>query len=257
MVQTRSDHAEESRHIISTTSAATGEIFYYERYYVYEEEAEVLYVEQRLNEHGKFVPYTSDKEEEEEEEEQDEEDNGSQDKSAMKLDRDYKGEDSAPGINEDDGYVAPEEKKRAPRRHKAVIKQPIGPPTKVGQENQVETRRKSARALEGGKEDKGDYDDSSYPAFEPNEGLERVPLLVTDLEAASLNCKRRKRSLLKNFRLADLSDISGLVAHTAEKEAYDLVRPGKVVSGRWVLMPRPTMFRPTNPEFQKYAGSEL
>ncbi|KAI5198026.1 hypothetical protein E4T39_06962 [Aureobasidium subglaciale] len=257
MVQTRSAHAEKARHIVSYQSAATGETLFYERFHIYEDDGEVLFVQQRKNERGQFVPYTSE-----------EEDEGSQDKSDEKHDRDYKDEDSAPEMDEDDGFVAPEEMKRASRRRKAVIKQSVtadnrdqqGSPTKVGQKEPVRSRRRPARAAErtriGGNEDKGDYDDSVYPAFEPNEGFERIPSLVTDLEAASLNCESRKRSLLRNIRLADLSEVSGLVAHTTEKEAYDFVRPGKVVAGRWVLEPRPILFRPTNPEFQKYVNIE-
>ena len=60
-------------------------------------------------------------------------------------------------------------------------------------------------------------------------------------------------SLLSNFRLADLSDVNGARAHAMEKEAYDAVRPGKTINGRWVLDPRATIFRPTNPDYKAIA----
>lgn len=61
------------------------------------------------------------------------------------------------------------------------------------------------------------------------------------------------RSLLRNFRVADLSEVNGPKAHAIEKEAYDNVRPGKFVNGRWVLGPRSTIFRPTNPYYRALA----
>jgi hypothetical protein len=36
----------------------TGEELYYERFHVYEDKGEVLFVQMRLNEHGELVPWT-------------------------------------------------------------------------------------------------------------------------------------------------------------------------------------------------------
>jgi hypothetical protein len=54
-------HTDE-RDIISWTSHVSGEILYYERLYVLEEEAEVLFEQLRMTEKGELVPYTKDSE---------------------------------------------------------------------------------------------------------------------------------------------------------------------------------------------------
>jgi hypothetical protein len=77
------------------------------------------------------------------------------------------------------------------------------------------------------------------------------PLPETVLRKTS---QRSLPSLLRNFWVSDLSEVNGGRAHAVEKEAYDLVRPGKVVNGRWVLDPRNNVFRPTNPEYRVLAG---
>jgi len=61
-------------------------------------------------------------------------------------------------------------------------------------------------------------------------------------------------SLLRNFRLSDLSEVNGANAHAIEKDFYDTIRPGKFRANRWVLDPRPTIFRPTNPDYKELAG---
>ncbi|CAD0108587.1 unnamed protein product [Aureobasidium uvarum] len=57
--------------------------------------------------------------------------------------------------------------------------------------------------------------------------------------------------MLRNFRVFDLSEVNGARTHAIEKEAYDSVRPGKLFNNRWVLNPRPNLFRPTNPEYKE------
>jgi hypothetical protein len=52
----------DARDIISWTSAMTGEELYYERFHVYGDEGEVLFVQMRLNEHGELVPWTTEDE---------------------------------------------------------------------------------------------------------------------------------------------------------------------------------------------------
>jgi hypothetical protein len=52
----------DTRNIVSWTSAATGEILYYERFHCYEDEGEVLFVQMRMNETGELVPWTTDDE---------------------------------------------------------------------------------------------------------------------------------------------------------------------------------------------------
>jgi hypothetical protein len=76
------------------------------------------------------------------------------------------------------------------------------------------------------------------------------PLSEAVLQATS---QRSLRSLLSNFQVSDLSEVNGANAHAMEKEAYDTVRPGKFVNGRWVLDPRSTIFRPTNPDYKALA----
>jgi hypothetical protein len=101
-----------------------------------------------------------------------------------------------------------------------------------------------------------------YPAGIVNEVVELMegefvldlttgPLSETVLLATS---QSSLPSLLRNFWVSDLVEINGARAHAVEKEAYDLVRPGKVVNGRWVLDPRNNIFRPTNPEYKALAG---
>ncbi|KAH0394384.1 hypothetical protein KCU89_g11421, partial [Aureobasidium melanogenum] len=58
-------------------------------------------------------------------------------------------------------------------------------------------------------------------------------------------------SMLRNFRVTDLSEVNGAGAHAMEKEAYDSVRPSKVINDRRVLDPRPNIFRPTNPAYKE------
>lgn len=50
------------RDIVSWTSDVSGKILYYERPYVVEEEAEVLFVQLRMTEKHELVPYTKDSE---------------------------------------------------------------------------------------------------------------------------------------------------------------------------------------------------
>jgi hypothetical protein len=76
------------------------------------------------------------------------------------------------------------------------------------------------------------------------------PLSETVLLATS---QSSLSSMLRNFWVSDLSEVNGARAHAVEKEAYDRVRPGKTVNGRWVLNPRHNMFRPSNPEYEVIA----
>jgi hypothetical protein len=76
------------------------------------------------------------------------------------------------------------------------------------------------------------------------------PLSETVLLATS---QSSLSSMLRNFWVSDLSEVNGARAHAVEKEAYDLVRPGKTVNGRWVLDPRHNMFRPSNREYKVIA----
>lgn len=50
----------DTRHIVSWICAVTGETFFYERFHVYDEEGEVLFVQLRMNEQGELVPWTND-----------------------------------------------------------------------------------------------------------------------------------------------------------------------------------------------------
>jgi hypothetical protein len=52
----------DARDIISWTSAVTGEKLYYERFHVFEEEGEVLFVQMRMNKHGELVSWTTEDE---------------------------------------------------------------------------------------------------------------------------------------------------------------------------------------------------
>jgi hypothetical protein len=52
----------DARDIIWWSSAVTGEKLYYERFHVYEEEGEVLFVQMRMNEHGELDPWTTEDE---------------------------------------------------------------------------------------------------------------------------------------------------------------------------------------------------
>jgi len=52
----------EAREIVSWGSAVTGEILHYERYHVFEDEGEVLFVQLRLTNDGELVPWTIDSE---------------------------------------------------------------------------------------------------------------------------------------------------------------------------------------------------
>lgn len=61
-------------------------------------------------------------------------------------------------------------------------------------------------------------------------------------------------SLLRNFRLSDLSEVNGADAHAIEKDFHDTIRPGRFRANRWVLDPRPTIFRPTNPDYKEIAA---
>jgi hypothetical protein len=91
---------------------------------------------------------------------------------------------------------------------------------------------------------------------ELEEGEFVVDLLVDPVSEIVMQrtSQRSLASLLRNFWVSDLSEINGGRAHAAEKKAYGLVRPGKVVNGRWVLDPRNNIFRPTNPEYKALAG---
>lgn len=87
------------------------------------------------------------------------------------------------------------------------------------------------------------------------EGESVLDFAVRPLSEAVLQTtsQRSLRSLLRNVRVADLAEVNGAEAHAIEKEAYDTVRPGKFVNGRWVLDPRSTIFRPTNPDYKTLA----
>lgn len=53
------------------------------------------------------------------------------------------------------------------------------------------------------------------------------PLLEEVLRSTS---QSSLSSMLRNFRVTDLSEINGAGAHAMEKEAYDSVRPSKVIN---------------------------
>lgn len=52
----------EAREIVSWASAVTGETLYYERFHVFENEGEVLFVQLRATDDGELVPWTIDSE---------------------------------------------------------------------------------------------------------------------------------------------------------------------------------------------------
>ena len=80
-----------------------------------------------------------------------------------------------------------------------------------------------------------------------------LDFVVDPLPEAVLQSTSQKSlsSMLRNFRVSDLSEVNGAGAHAIEKEAYDSVRPRKVINGRRVLDPRPVIFRPTNPAYKE------
>jgi len=52
----------EAREIVSWSSAVTGEILHYERFHVFEDEGQVLFVQLRVTDDGELVPWTIDSE---------------------------------------------------------------------------------------------------------------------------------------------------------------------------------------------------
>lgn len=80
-----------------------------------------------------------------------------------------------------------------------------------------------------------------------------LDFVVSPLYEAILHSTSQKSlsSMLRNFRVTDLSEVNGAGAHAIEKEAYDSVRPSKFINGRRVLDPRPVIFRPTNPAYKE------
>jgi len=59
---TKKATAVDTREIVSWTSTVTGEMVFYERFYEYDEEGEVLFVQLRMNEQGELVLWTKDEE---------------------------------------------------------------------------------------------------------------------------------------------------------------------------------------------------
>jgi len=92
--------------------------------------------------------------------------------------------------------------------------------------------------------------------FELEEGEAVLDFIVGPLSEAVLQrtSQYSLSSLLRNFRLSDLSEVNGANAHAIEKDFYETVRPGKFRANRWVLDPRPTIFRHTNPDYKELAG---
>lgn len=92
--------------------------------------------------------------------------------------------------------------------------------------------------------------------FELVEGEAVLDLIARPLSEAVLQetSQCSLPSLLRNFRLSDLSEVNGANAHAIERDFYETVRPGKFRANRWVLDPRPTIFRPTNPDYKELAG---
>lgn len=80
-----------------------------------------------------------------------------------------------------------------------------------------------------------------------------LDFVVGPLSEAVLQSTSQKSlsSMLRNLRVTDLSEVNGAGAHAIEKEAYDSVRPSKIINGRRVLDPRPIIFRPTNPAYKE------
>lgn len=98
--------------------------------------------------------------------------------------------------------------------------------------------------------------DTTEEMVELEEGEAILDLIVRPLSDAVLQRTSRCSlpSLLRNFRLSDLSEVNGANAHAIEKDFYDTIRPGRFRAHRWVLDPRHTIFRPSNPDYKELAG---
>ena len=98
--------------------------------------------------------------------------------------------------------------------------------------------------------------DTIEEMVELEEGEAILDLVIGPLSEAVL--KRTSQcslpSLLRNFRLSDLSEVNGATAHAIEKDFYDTIRPGRFRAHRWVPDPRHTIFRPSNPDYKELAG---
>ncbi|KAG9856050.1 hypothetical protein KCU98_g1232, partial [Aureobasidium melanogenum] len=241
---TKKATAVDTREIVSWTSTVTGEMVFYERFYEYDEEGEVLFVQLRMNEQGELVLWTKD---EEDEEDQD-----------LKMAADDSVEEG-----EVDPDFTPEANRTADEDHVGV--------QRLAQEAQMAPKQRCApaRRRQTSKVNKTtpipanplhgvpfpsalvvgmvDYM-SDLVQHESILDFVVSPLSETVLQSTS---QKSLSSMLRNFRVNDLSEVNGAGAHAMEKEAYDLVRPSKVINGRRVLDPRPTIFRPSNPDYKE------
>ncbi|KAK6000508.1 hypothetical protein QM012_003754 [Aureobasidium pullulans] len=248
------------RDIVSWTSTLTGEKVFYERFHEYDEEGEVLFVQLRVNDQGELVPWANDEEDGTEKiylesmtrrlmtvEDQDFEMADDDSVEEGEVDPDFVPE-AYRTADEDhvDVQRLAQEAQMTPKQRRAPIKRHRT--TKVDNTtpfpgNSLPVATLSALLAVGMIDDMTDL-------VQHESILDFVvgPLSVAILQSTS---QKSLSSMLTNFRVNDLSEVNGAGAHAIEKEAYDSVRPSKIINGRRVLDPRPIVFRPTNPAYKE------
>ncbi|CAD0095081.1 unnamed protein product [Aureobasidium vineae] len=227
----------DTRDIVSWTSVVTGEKIFYERFHEYDEEGEVLFVQLRMDEEGELIPWTKDEEDEEQALEMS--DNNSVEEG--EVDPDFVSEVTRAA--DEDHVAAQSNAQEAPKKKRAPTKR--RQTTKVNKTTPHPTASLSAALLAVASVVDLVSDMTDLVQHEFILDFVAGPASEAVLQSTSQNSLS---SMLKNFRVSDLSEVNGARAHAIEKGAYDSVRPGKLVNNRWVLNPRPIIFRPTNPE---------
>ncbi|KAG9529453.1 hypothetical protein KCU93_g3478, partial [Aureobasidium melanogenum] len=231
------------RDIVSWTSAVTGETVFYERFYEYDEEGEILFVQLRMDKQGELVPWTNDEGDEDQDLEMAEDDSVEE----GEIDPDFTPEANRTADEDHVGVqrLAPEalmapKQRCAPARRRQTPKIDKNTPLPAHYLPGVPL---SAALVAGMADYMTDLVQHEY----------LLDFFVSPLSEAVLRSTSQSSlsSMLRNFRVTDLSEVNGAGAHAMEKEAYDSVRPSKVINGRRVLDPRPTIFRPTNPAYKE------
>ncbi|KAH0270505.1 hypothetical protein KCU91_g8010, partial [Aureobasidium melanogenum] len=231
------------RDIVSWTSVVTVEMVFYEKSHEYGEEGEVLFVQLRMSEQGELVPWINDEEDE---------------------DRDFEmAEEDSVNEEEVDPDFIPEADRAADEDHVGVQRLAQKVQMAPTQRRLPTKRRQTSKVNKITTILANPLSHDSLPAAlvigmidDMTDLFQHESILdfsVGPLSEAVLQSTSQKSlsSMLRNFRVDDLSEVNGARAHAMEKEAYDSVRPSKFINGRWVLDPRPIIFRPSDPAYRE------
>ncbi|KAG9695528.1 hypothetical protein KCU95_g8475, partial [Aureobasidium melanogenum] len=240
---TKRTTAVDIRDIVSWTSAVTGEMVFYERFHEYDEEGEALFVQLRMSEQGELVPWINDEEDEDQDFEMAENDSVNEEE----VDPDFIPEaDRAADEDHVGAQRLAQKVQMAPKQRRLPTKRRQTP--KVNKITTIFANPLSHDSLPAALVIGMIDDMTDLVQHESILDFSVGPLSEAVLQSTS---QKSLSSMLRNFRVDDLSEVNGARAHAMEKEAYDSVRPSKFINGRWVLDPRPIIFRPSNPAYRE------